>query len=162
MTSQRDRDSEQFVDQMMYLLTAPYITMPGYEDIWGDRGNKHDALLHRLALHREIFDNKECTEFEAMIYISTASLIHPLDRDWADIYFYLFHRWSPEKAKAAGIEPLLELQYPQQDHLRRLRSWIYRTQVNHLRQKSGRGSRSSRRRLQKEEKALQEEQQKLF
>lgn len=155
MTNQ-DRDQEQFVDQMMYLLTAPNISVPGYEDVW--KLHKDDATLQRLAHHREIFGNKQCTEFEAMIYISTATLIAPPEHDWAAIYFYLFHRWSPEKAKAAGFEPR-ELEYPQQDHLSRLRNWIYRTQINHLRQKSGRGSRNH---LKREEQALKEEQQKLF
>jgi hypothetical protein len=152
----RNRDEEQFVFQMMYLLTAPGITMPGYEDTFRIRNS--DATLQRLAHHREIFENKECTEFEAMLYISTASLSHPIDRDWADIYFYLFRRWNPEMADQIKIEPR-ELAYPQEDHLHRLRSWIYRTQVNHLRRQHGMGRPHQ---LRAERKALDEEQQKLF
>jgi hypothetical protein len=152
----QDREQEQFVDQMMYLLTAPGITMPGHEDLY--RLRQTDAMLQRLAHYREIFDTKQCTEFEAMLYISTASLVHPISRDWGDIYFYLFQRWNPAQAELIKIEPR-ELDYPQEEDLRRLRSWIYRTQINHLRRRNGLGN---PKRLKKEEQDLKEEQQKLF
>ena len=155
MTNQ-NRGEEQFVHQMMYLLTAPGIVMPGYEDTL--KGRISDATLQRLLHHREIFDNQECTEFEAMLYVSTASLTHPISRDWADIYFYLFYRWNPEAAEAIKVEPR-ELDYSQQEDLRRLRSWIYRTQINHLRRRNGMGRPHQ---LQAEQKALEEEQQNLF
>ena len=155
MTNQ-DRGEEQFVNEMMYLLTAPGIVMPGYEDTLKDR--MADAKLQRLAHHREIFDTRQCTEFEAMLYISTATLVHPPSRDWTDIYSYLFQRWNPDQAEAIKIEPR-ELDYSQQEDLRRLRSWIYRTQINHLRRRNGLGNPN---RLRKEAQDLQEEQQKLF
>ena len=93
-----------------------------------------------------------------MLYISTASLVYPLNRDWGDIYCYLFQRWNPAQAEAIKIEPR-ELDYPQQEHLRRLRSWIYRTQINYLRRRNGLGRPNQ---LKREQQALEEEQQKLF
>ncbi len=153
-----DREGEKFVNQMMYLLTAPGITMPGYEDL--SRLHKDDVTLQRLARHKEIFENQQCTELEAMLYISTASFVHPLDHDWIEIYMYLFKRWSPEKAKAADIEGPDELnRWPQQEDLAKLRRWIYRRQMHHLRAKMGN---PNRRALQKEKEELDDQQQKLF
>ena len=86
-----------------------------------------------MARHKEIFENEECTEFEAMLYISTVTLEHPVSHDWYGIYMYLFRRWSPEKALAAEIEgPNVLTKYPQQEDLSRLRKWIYKTQMNRL------------------------------
>ncbi len=129
----RDKESQEFVDNMMYLLTAPYIVSPGNEYTYEANNNKETALLHRMAKHKEIFENEECTEFEAMLYISTVTLEHPVSHDWYEIYMYLFRRWSPEKALAAEIEgPDVLTKYPQQEDLSRLRKWIYKTQMNRL------------------------------
>ena len=155
--TRKNREEQTFVQQMMYLLTAPGVTMPGYEDTFSP--HNADAKLQRLIHHKEIFEQGYCTEFEAMLYISTASLMHPLNRDWGDIYFYLFQRWSPEKAKEAGIKGPEELDYSQEEELARLRKWIFRLQMNRVRQKMGGGN---RRLLRTEETSLLEEQQELF
>ena len=122
--------------------------------------HKDEITLQRLGHHREIFETQQCTEFEAMLYISTASLECPLNHDWTEIYMYPFKKWSPEKAKAAGIEPPDKLsRYPQQEDLTKLRRWIYRSQMHHLRSKMGN---PNRRALRKENEELDEQQQKLF
>ena len=99
MTSE-SKEEQQFVRQMMYLLTAPGVTMSGYEDTFTP--HHADAKLQRLIHHKEIFEKGQCTEFEAMLYISTASLMHPLDWDWGDIYCYLFQRWSRGSRRLTG------------------------------------------------------------
>ena len=67
----RDKESQEFVDNMMYLLTAPRIVAPGNTYTYQVNDNIGESLIHRLAEHKEIFENEECTEFEAMIYLST-------------------------------------------------------------------------------------------
>ena len=160
--TREERESDKFVLQMMYLLEAPMLGMP----MWLDTLKQHkgEITLERLGRQREIFETRQCTEFEAMLYISTASLEYALSHDWAEIYMYLFKKWSPEKAKAAGIEPPEELsRYPQQEDLNKLRHWIFRNQMNHLRAKLGRTDRAE---LQQEKEELDTEgteiQQKLF
>ena len=135
--TQHRRDSKQdFVDQAMYWLTAPYVTWPGYEDIYQSNDNKNRAIIQRLAHYKEIFETEQCTEFEAMLYISTATLVHPASHDWSQIYFWLFSRWNPEMAKEIAVQPdRPELNSSQKEDLARLRHWIYRTQVNHLKAK---------------------------
>ena len=152
------RENEKFVTQMMYLLTAPMVGMPEWADTL--RMHKQEITMQRLARQKEIFQAQECTELEAMLYVSTASLSGNLDHDWTQIYMYLFRRWSPEKAKAADIEGPKELnQYPQQEHLTRLRKWIYRVQMNRLRSRMGGVGQAA---VKKEAEELREEQQRLF
>ena len=159
MTSNRDRGEEKFVLQMMYMLQAPMIGMP----MWLDTLVRHkdEITMQRLLHGMEIFKAQQCTEFEAMLYISTASLDYPLSHDWTEIYVYLFRKWSPEKAKAADIDGPDELsRYPQQEDLNKLRHWIFRHQINRLRSKIGRPDR--RPALRKEKEELDEQPQKLF
>ena len=62
---------------MMYLLTAPTVGMPKWVDTL--RMHKQEITIQRLARQEEIFEAQECTEFEAMLYISTASLAVSLE-----------------------------------------------------------------------------------
>jgi len=154
-----NREKNQFVDQMMYLLTAPFITWPGQEGIYELTDNRTTAKLERLVHQKEIFENQEATEFEAMLYISTVTLERPIGHDWTEIYMYLFKRWSPEKAAAADIAGPDELnKYPQQDDLVRLRKLVFMRQMNHIKRKLG----INQAVVETEAQELKEEQQRLF
>ena len=156
--TREERENEKFGTQMMYLLTAPTVGMPKWVDTL--RMHKQEITIQRLARQEEILETQECTEFEAMLYISTASLQFPLDHHWTEVYMYLFRRWSPEKARAADIEGPDKLnQYPQQEHLTRLRKWIYRTQMNHLQSQF---QETDQAKVKKEAEEFREEQQRLF
>jgi hypothetical protein len=131
------KDDEQFVDQFMYALTAPYLVYPPWDSVWDANDNKNTAKLQRLAQLQQIFAAKACTEFEAMLYISTATLAHPPSHDWYCIYAWLFRRWRPEQA--AEIFDAHEgeaLNVNQQEDLARLRRWIYGQQMAHLKAKA--------------------------
>ena len=133
----RDKESQEFVDNMMYLLTAPRIVAPGNTYTYQVNDNIGKSLIHRLAEHKEIFENEECTEFEAMIYLSTISLEHGLSHDYAEIYFYLFRRCFPEQAAAIEIEGADTLtKYPQQEDLSQLRKSIFKLQMRLLKSES--------------------------
>lgn len=121
-----------FVEQMMYLLRAPLVGTPGWVDILKDRWS--DAIIQRLARHREVFDTRQCTEYEAMLYLSTASLEAPLPRGWAELYFWLFSRWNPQAASENDI-PSPELDRSQREDLARLRRWIFTRQMERIRQR---------------------------
>ena len=130
------KDTDQFVDQFMYLLTAPYMFYPPWEDVWHANDNKTTAKLHRLMHAKEIFETEQCTEFEAMLYISTVTLSHPPGHDWFNIYMWLFNRWKPELAKEQDLLPdRPELNVNQRDDLARLRQWIFSQQMKHMKAK---------------------------
>jgi len=137
VTRKRDREGQALVDQMMYLLVGPYIGFPGWEDIWQVNDNKTTARVHRLAHHKEIFETQQATEYEAMLYLSTASLAQPISHDWAQIYLHLFNGVMPEVAKDLDVLPdRPELNVNQQDDLARLRRWIFKHQMDHVRRKT--------------------------
>ena len=134
VSPQPEETTEDVVEQMMYYVAAPYVTWPGYEDIYQANDNRQKAIVHRLAHHKEIFEAKHCTEFEAMLYISTATLAHPPSHKWFEIYMWLFRRWNPKLADECGFEEVRWTQNHQED-LTRLRIWIFRVQMTRLKAK---------------------------
>ena len=132
----RDREDQGFVDHMMYILTAPFIGFPGWEDGWDANNNKTTALVHRLGNQQEIFRDSVCSEFEAMVYLSTATMIGPISHDWGQVYMWLFQRWKPDLSKELDVLPdRPELNQNQRDDLTQLRRWIFEQQVRRLKQK---------------------------
>lgn len=131
--AQEKREAQRFVSQFMYAITAPRLTWPGHEDIWRSMGKKDDVTLRRLAGLKEIFETEMCCELEAMVYLSTASMENPMHGDPFEAYLYLFKRWDPEMAKKIPIGPEHdELKFEAKDFLIRLREWIFRTQLKHM------------------------------
>ena len=152
-------DAEQFVTRMMFLLTAPYIGYPG----WGDEPSfwerhKERITFDRFAQHMKDPETELATEYEAMLYLSSASLAAPMSHDWGQVYFYLFTRIFPEQAKEIGNE-VTELDPGQREDLARLRAWIFRVQMSHVKAKM-RGA--SREEVGTEKKELEVMQPKLF
>ena len=134
MTRKRDREGQAFVDQMMYMIVGPLIGYPGWEDEL--RNHKTEITVQRMVHHEEVFRDQVCTEFEAMLYLSTASLAQPISHDWGQVYFWLFSRWKPEIAKAQDLLPdRPELNVNQKDDLVGLRRWMFKQQMAHLRAK---------------------------
>ena len=132
-SAQVRKDKEQFVEMFMYALTAPYIVFTGYEDSWSMLNRSGEALTYRLLGLTTIFETEQCSEFEAMTYLSTATLAHVPGREVSDAYFWLFKRWSPEKAKLVPIGPEHdELDWSAKEFITRLRGWIFRTQLKHM------------------------------
>jgi hypothetical protein len=126
------KNADQFVDQLMYSITAPFIGYPG----WGDdpqfwEPHKTRVTMERLLHHQEIHRDKVASEYETMLYLSSASLAAPMTHDWGQVYFYLFTRCMDEQAKVIGNE-VKELNVNQREDLARLRQWIFRQQMAHM------------------------------
>jgi hypothetical protein len=124
---------EDFVQEMMYRIAAPFLCWPGYEHDVTQEMIEH-ARLARLARFGPI--DHECTDYEAAMYLSQASLVAPLDRTWAKIYIHVFTGALPEKAKLlwgedGAPEPLEEWEVSQ---LHRFKQWIYKKQIEHMKQ----------------------------
>jgi hypothetical protein len=128
------KDADQFVDQFMYALTAPYIGWPG----WGDdpafwEPHKTRVTMERLLHHQEIHRDKVASEYETMLYLSSATLSAPPTHDWYCIYAWLFRRWHPEQgAEIFNDHEGEKLNVNQQEDLARLRAWIFRIQMNYM------------------------------
>lgn len=72
--------------------------------------------------------SETATDYEAMVYLHTASLAVPISQEWYHIYSFLFSKYHPEQAKKIGVykDQITELE---QRELRRLKEWIYRQQM---------------------------------
>jgi hypothetical protein len=57
-----------------------------------------------------------------------------MSHDWPHIYFYLFTRAMPDHGKVIGNE-VKELNVNQREDLARLRQWIFRQQMAHMKAK---------------------------
>ncbi|MDP3063743.1 MAG: hypothetical protein Q8O40_11130 [Chloroflexota bacterium] len=125
-------NDKEFVDFFLYLLKAPLILFPGWEDTFQER--MKDVRLQRMIHYREIFTQKMCTEYEAMLYVSSATLVHPPSHDWYVIYMYLFRRWRPDAADSLELDASegTKLNPNQQEDLDRLRLWVFKHQMLHL------------------------------
>ena len=120
------------VDSIMYCLTAPFIGYTGWEDVVSR--HKDRIILTRLGHGLVIAETQQATEFETMLYLSSASLTAPMQSHWVDIYLHLFLRCFPGEL-ATGTFLATELNPDQVADLARLRRWIYNTQIEHLKAK---------------------------
>jgi len=127
-----EKESEEFAQLFFHILRAPIVGMPGWVETLRDQWDK--VLIQRLAHHQD-FVEKMCTEYEAMLYISTATLVAPPSHNWFDIYLWLFNRCMPEAANANDLAGPAELEGSEAEDLKRLREWIFKSQALHLKRK---------------------------
>jgi len=102
---------------------APIIAYKGWEDIITE-DMKTRIQIERLANP----SSDTATDYEAMIYLHTASLATPLSREMQNIYSFLFSKYHSEQAKEIGVyaEKITE---QEQRELSRLKKWIYDKQI---------------------------------
>jgi hypothetical protein len=103
---------------------APIIAYTGWEDAVTDE-MKNRIQMERLA--NPLIET--ATDYEAMIYLHTASLATPLSTEMTNIYSYLFSKYHSEQAKGIGVyaEKITE---QEQRELLRLKKWIYQKQTD--------------------------------
>lgn len=123
-------EKDEFIDHMTYIFSAPIIQHP----MWPIPDKiKDEATLYRLAEVQTI-KNKMATGWEVMGYLSTQSLVGPLDHHWYQIYMYLFRKYMPEQAKMIDIEEI-ELGIMEQQMLERIQRWMFKQQCDHIKVK---------------------------
>jgi len=136
------RETDKWIDDLVGSLTDPLIVMPGG---WGEDVPKWikdqlpiDRMIENMKAAKE---NRQptATDLEAMWYISSTSLIQPLDGDWSEIYMNLFHRVMEKQNKEIpGDLPDPQLSLHQKNMLADLKRWIYER-----REKARKGERRS-------------------
>ena len=121
-----------FVNHLLYVFDAPIIIIPNYKENIS-KNLIESAHLYRLLETNQV-ENKMATDYEVMLYIHTASFAGPLSHDWFKIYLNTFSKYYE-------VKPLLEnnlfegLDDNELEQLQDLKSWIYKKQTNHLKQK---------------------------
>jgi len=120
---------EKHVEMLVFSLVAPLIVYSSEEagENTADEAWVRDAKLSRLLKCMRGDLSEQATDFEAMIYLSTASLVHPLDTPWYNIYMYLFSKHYPE-SKQLGFNAPKSLSTQEQTMLTQLKEWIFERQ----------------------------------
>ena len=126
------KEGEEFAQLFVHILFAPIVGMPDWVETLRDQKDK--VLIERLS-HYQDFEEGMCTEYEAMLYISTATLVSPPSHNWFNIYMWLFNQHMPEAPKANDLIGPAELQGSEAEDLRQLRQWIFKSQALHLKRK---------------------------
>lgn len=103
-------------------MFAPIVVYKGCEDLVTEN------MKTRIHIERLITSEEAATDYEAMIYLHTASLVAPFSEDWYHIYSLLFSKYHPEQAKTIDVyrEQLSEME---RRELTQLKKWIYRQQT---------------------------------
>lgn len=94
----------------------------------------------RIPIERLILAARQenmASEAETIGYISTASLVAPLDRDWCEIFFYLTRKYM--QTLKSGLpdfiaEPIV-LNDMQKHDLKRIREWLFKRSFEEVRKR---------------------------
>ena len=124
----------EFEKVLEYALKAPIVVDPRWNIV--PEKLKDMALPLRILHSLDCIKEQKATEFEALIYLHTASMSQPLSDEWARIYMWLFWKYFPEKAKRINV-PEVTLGSYEKHLLNQLRYRIFKTQMKHIRGKKG-------------------------
>lgn len=109
------------------IFTRPIIGHIGWADSITSE-QKARIQIERLKQVKEAKGEKidMATDYEAMIYLSTASFSAPLSRMWLRIYFHLFKKFYPEKSDfipdyEAKLNPHMDI-----GELNNLKRWLFK------------------------------------
>ena len=102
---------------------APIIAYKGWEDVVTD-DMKNRIQMERLA--NPLIDT--AIDFEAMVYLHTASLATPIGREMENLYSFLFSKYYAEQAKGIGVYAE-KINESEERELSKLKKWIYDKQT---------------------------------
>lgn len=128
---------EGYAGRLAFCFSAPIIAHPSWASII-TQAQKSKATTYRLAKLMKGNLNEEATDFEAMLWLSTASLDAPLDRNAFNIYAYLFRKCMPEQANEIfdDHEGVFLDKHMEEPLLRELKTKIYKSQKEQLKKKA--------------------------
>ena len=112
------------LEKFIRKLFAPIVVFNGFEDIVTEK------IVVKVMMER-LSDllSETATDYEAMVYLHTASLAAPLSEEWQNIYAYLFSKYHPREARKIGVYRD-ELTEAERRKLLNLKKWIYKRQMS--------------------------------
>jgi hypothetical protein len=140
------------ISEIAGVFTDPILVFPGG---WGDtlpEWLKGAITMERLEMNMRTLKGEEMTgtDAEACAYLMTASLTHPMDSDWSQIYLYVAgstcKRWN--KSELPADITVDSLSNNQLRELKHLKAWLYRERTK---------IRLERERTERRDKKVQEE-----
>lgn len=137
-TVKNDRKAKRLINQLVVELQRPTILHSMWSDIIPE-SQLHQVKIKRL---KRLMINKgkkisAVTDFEAMLWISTESMLSPLCYEGYNIYVYLFKKYFPEQAKEIFSKYELErqLDLSEQQELKNLKQRLYTLSVRSLKER---------------------------
>ena len=127
-----DKAEKEFMDTMEYMFQAPLIEFPGQTF---PEPMAADHILYRLLEGVNCVEKEIATGYEALAYLSTASLSGPLCTNLTDVMQHLFNKYYPSKAFGDEDPRVKNLNADCQRTLHSLQSWIFKKQVQHIKMK---------------------------
>ena len=123
-------------ERLAFCFSAPVVAHPSWSSIITPE-QKAKAQMYRLAKVKNGEDDGQATDFEALLWISTASLDSPLDRHAFNIYAYLFRKLYPDQANEifSDHEGRTLDKHMEEPRLRELKQKIYNSQVQALKER---------------------------
>ena len=122
-----EKSRKMFMQLFEAMFQRPIIGHTGwYKSITPEQ--KQRIKMERAKQIREANGEKitEATDYEALIYLMTASLQEPLGRTAQKIYYHLFKKIYPDKSDfIPDYEAKLDIQ--SEPELRRLKQWLFKT-----------------------------------
>ena len=132
----RVKKNDKFNDALAYALLSPIVVDPRWPEV--PEHLRHKALMYRILLAPKCLEEEMSTEFDALVYLHTASLSVPLNHYWRNVYFYLFKKYFPRHAEVLekrGMKFPSELVGTGKRLLNDLRRWIFKQQMRAIREK---------------------------
>lgn len=112
----------------LYVTKAPLIGHPGWMHLLKSEHFIKTAIEHRIKEAMNCVKEEVATEYEALLYLHTASLAAPFSTEWYRIFFHLFDKFyghlAPQDLKFNG-----KLSDDEERSLLDLRKWIFDKQM---------------------------------
>lgn len=130
MTLVPKSQNKKFTLELLYSVSPPIIVTPGAEnDVTDDMKEKYrlEALLHI----KETFEKEQAPDYHVLLWLSFASLSTLPSTIFTKIQLQLTKKFFSEKCDFVKEE---ELEIHEQRELIKLGRWIFKKQINHLKQ----------------------------
>jgi len=140
LTRKEKSDEKKFVNIMLYGITAPTVWPNDWSTTYPQEV-RDKAKLYRMAELPKIMETEQATDFDAMLYVSCASLNAPPNREAYCIAMYCIKKYYDLKMIAEGtkddlkwLEHDADLSHnePARILLANLKRYIYKTQMSYV------------------------------
>lgn len=115
----------------LYLISAPIIAVPGYEDNVTDDMKQKYQFEAKLNI-KEIFEKEEAPDYHALLQLSQSSLSITPSRTFTKIQLQLGKKFFAEKCNFVKEE---KLELNEERELLKLKKWIFKKQIEHLKKR---------------------------
>jgi len=130
------RRVDSWINELVWAISGAIVVAPTMESMPIPADVSARIKIERLV--EVMRHSKQASDTEAMWYISTVSLLHPLDRHWTNIYMYLTRKFLLAEGRELPdfLKEEIRLdRYMEAQPLRRLKEWLYKRSIEHLKAK---------------------------